>query len=72
MVFQVVEGQVARLARHKVANAVLELCYNEHSNGVQRNHFLQEFFGAGLFTNTLRSRYPDSPVNGDPLPNSLT
>ncbi len=60
MTFQVVEGQVARLARHKVANAVLELCYNEHSNGVQRNHFLQEFFGAGLSYKTWSYQLIDS------------
>ena len=52
--FQDLQGRVARLARHKVANAVLELCYNELSNGVQRNHILQEFFGPGLiFSDTF-------------------
>ena len=58
MLVQVLEGQVARLARHKVANAVLELCYNDFSNGVQRNHFIQEFFGSGKYNNINCNQFP--------------
>ena len=39
------EGKVAELTRHKVANVVIEMAYNEFASGLQRIRLLQEFFG---------------------------
>ena len=39
------EGRVAELTKHKVANSVIETCFNDVANAPQRNRFLQEFFG---------------------------
>ena len=44
-VFKILEGRVAELAKHKIANNLVEICYNEYCNAAQRNRFLQEFFG---------------------------
>ena len=39
------EGKVAELTRHKTANVVIELAYNEVAKTPQQNRYLQEFFG---------------------------
>ena len=44
-IFKALEGRVADLAKHKIANNLVETCYNEYCNAAQRNRFLQEFFG---------------------------
>ena len=44
-VFKVLEGRVAELTKHKVANSLVEACYNDYCNAAQRNRFVQEFYG---------------------------
>ena len=39
------EGRVAELTRHKTANVVIEIAFNEVAKAPQRNRYLQEFFG---------------------------
>jgi len=39
------EGKVAEMTKHKIANTVIEACYNEVATAPQRNRFLQEFLG---------------------------
>jgi len=39
------EGKVAEMTKHKVANTVIETCYNDIANAPQRNRYLQEFLG---------------------------
>ena len=34
------EGKVAEMTKHKVANAVIENCYNEVATAPQRNRFV--------------------------------
>ena len=43
--FQVLEGRVSDLTKHKIANSLVETCYNDYCNAAQRNRFIQEFFG---------------------------
>eukprot|EP00096_Caligus_rogercresseyi_P012261 TRINITY_DN5073_c0_g1_i1.p1 TRINITY_DN5073_c0_g1~~TRINITY_DN5073_c0_g1_i1.p1 ORF type:complete len:623 (+),score=172.56 TRINITY_DN5073_c0_g1_i1:48-1916(+) len=40
-----IDGQTAKLMKHKVANAVVELYYNDHANAARRNRMLQDFCG---------------------------
>ncbi len=44
-VYSFLEGSVAALAKHKVANNVLEAFYNEYAGAPERNRMLQEFCG---------------------------
>ena len=39
------QGKLSELTKHKVANAVVECCFNEVATAPQRNSFVQEFFG---------------------------
>ena len=39
------EGKVAELTRHKIANVVVSLAYNDVAKTNQQNRYLQEFFG---------------------------
>ena len=43
--FQVLEGRVSDLTKHKIANSLVETCYNDYCNAAQRNRFIQEFYG---------------------------
>ena len=40
------EGKIAELTRHKVANVVVNIAYNDVAKTNQQNRYLQEFFGA--------------------------
>ena len=44
-IFQVLEGRVSELTKHKIANSLVETCYNDYCNAAQRNRFIQEFYG---------------------------
>ena len=44
-IFKELEGRVCELTKHKIANTLVEACYNDYCNAAQRNRFLQEFFG---------------------------
>jgi len=44
-VFKKLEGNVARLMKHKTAGVIVELAYNDYASAGQRNSFLQEFLG---------------------------
>jgi pumilio family protein 6 len=44
-VFKAIEGRVSDLTKHKIANTLVEMCYNDFSTAPVRNRFLQEFFG---------------------------
>lgn len=39
------EGRVAELTKHKTANVVVTLAYNDIAKASQQNRYLQEFFG---------------------------
>ena len=44
-VMKTFEGKIAELTRHKVANVVVQLAYNDVAKTPQQNRYLQEFFG---------------------------
>ena len=44
-VLKTFEGKVAELTRHKIANVVVSLAYNDVAKTNQQNRYLQEFFG---------------------------
>ena len=44
-VMKAMEGQVAKMMKHKIAGMVVELAYNDYANAQQKNCMLQEFLG---------------------------